>query len=57
MYTPPLNGDTDAGWKQDFLSNRRFTEEQQHQLRDIRRRGKNKVDLKKYRKGWLKNLK
>jgi len=27
---------------QDFLSTRGFTEEQQHQLRDIRRRGKNK---------------
>jgi len=28
---------------QEFLSRRQFTEEQQHQIRDIRRRGKNKV--------------
>ena len=35
--------DTDQAWEQDFLSKRQFTEEQQHQIRDIRRRGKNKV--------------
>ena len=40
-----FNGDTDNAWKQDFLSTRGFTEEQQHQLRDIRRRGKNKVNF------------
>ena len=39
--------DTDKAWKQDFLQTRRFTDEQQHQLRDIRRRGKNKVDFQK----------
>ena len=37
------NDDTDQAWEQDFLSKRQFTEEQQHQIRDIRRRGKNKV--------------
>lgn len=40
------NGDTDNAWKQDFLSKGRYTEEQQHQLRDIRRRGKNKVNFR-----------
>ena len=34
---------SDQAWEQDFLSKRQFTEEQQHQIRDIRRRGKNKV--------------
>ena len=37
------NDDTDQAWEQDFLRDRQFTEEQQHQIRDIRRRGKNKV--------------
>ena len=36
------DGDDDDT-EQDFLSKRQFTEEQQHQIRDIRRRGKNKV--------------
>jgi len=40
----------------DFLSNRRFTEEQQHQLRDIRRRGKNKVAAQNCRKRKLDQL-
>merc|ERR1719472_606915 len=34
----------------DFLSTRGFTEEQQHQLRDIRRRGKNKIAAQDCRK-------
>lgn len=41
---------------QDFLSTRRFTEEQQHQLRDIRRRGKNKVAAQNCRKRKLDQL-
>ena len=40
-----FNGDTDNAWKQDFLSTGRFTEEEQNKLRDIRRRGKNKVNF------------
>ena len=49
------NDDTDQAWEQDFLSKRQFTEEQQHQIRDIRRRGKNKViqwDMRLIKKGW-----
>jgi len=41
---------------QDFLQTRRFTEEQQHQLRDIRRRGKNKVAAQNCRKRKLDQL-
>jgi len=41
---------------QDFLSTRRWTEEQQHQLRDIRRRGKNKVAAQNCRKRKLDQL-
>ena len=46
---------SDQAWEQDFLSKRQFTEEQQHQIRDIRRRGKNKViqwDMIMIKKGW-----
>ena len=43
-------------WEQDFLSKRQFTEEQQHQIRDIRRRGKNKViKWDKFDKNRVKN--
>ena len=52
---------SDQAWEQDFLSKRQFTEEQQHQIRDIRRRGKNKViqwDMimikKRVKKTWKK---
>jgi len=41
---------------QDFLSKRQFTEEQQHQIRDIRRRGKNKVAAQNCRKRKLDQL-
>ena len=49
------DGDDDDT-EQDFLSKRQFTEEQQHQIRDIRRRGKNKViKWDKFDKNRVKN--
>ena len=49
------DGDDDDT-EQDFLSKRQFTEEQQHQIRDIRRRGKNKViQWDKFDKNRVKN--
>ena len=50
------DNDADQAWDQDFLSKRQFTEEQQHQIRDIRRRGKNKViKWDKFDKNRVKN--
>ena len=51
-----IDDDTDQVLQQDFLSKRQFTEEQQHQIRDIRRRGKNKViQWDKFDKNRVKN--